>query len=392
MADPITFPLGSGVALGELELDPHPVLARLRSSEPVSWVPVLGGWLVTAYEPALAVMRAPATFTVDDPRFSTAQVVGPSMLSRDGGEHRRHRTAFVAAFRPPAVRERFTDAAAEAAHSLLDALPNSGYAELRRQFAGPLAAAIMTRALGLERSEVASVLAWYDGIVAAVTDITAGRSPSPAGAEAFRALRRRIQPIVERPDVASLLSSAAHGSSLASHEIISNAAVLLFGGIETMEGMISNAVLHLLANPEQLSLARTDPAVLDAALEESLRLEPAAALIDRYATVDVELGRAEIARGELVRVSIAGANRDPAIFAHPNRFDPARSRAAGRRHLAFAQGPHVCLGLHLARLEARIGLATLLGRLTTLRLDPQRPSPIRGLVFRKPPGLYVMWT
>jgi cytochrome P450 len=90
-----------------------------------------------------------------------------------------------------------------------------------------------------------------------------------------------------------------------------------------------------------------------------------------------------------VRVSIAGANRDPAVFPDPDRLD--LERADARRHLAFAQGPHVCIGVHLARLEARTALATLLRRLPGLRLDPDRPSNVQGLVFRKPPALNVVW-
>ena len=114
-----------------------------------------------------------------------------------------------------------------------------------------------------------------------------------------------------------------------------------------------------------------------------------AAVVDRYATRDVRLGGASIARGDLVRVSIAGANRDPAVFSDPDRFDLERSGSRG--HLAFAQGPHVCLGIHLARLETRIGVSRLLERLPELRLDPDRPSPVRGIVFRKPQALNAVW-
>jgi cytochrome P450 len=94
------------MTITELTADPHPVLARLRETEPVSWVPVLDGWLVTGYSLAQQVMRDAATFTVDDPRFSTATVVGPSMLSLDGPEHARHRDPFVPPFRPAPVRDR----------------------------------------------------------------------------------------------------------------------------------------------------------------------------------------------------------------------------------------------------------------------------------------------
>ncbi|MGN6169741.1 MAG: hypothetical protein ACTHQQ_16450, partial [Solirubrobacteraceae bacterium] len=89
------FPLGAGVALERLDADPHPVLAQLRAREPVSWLPALDGWLVTRYDDAVAVMRDPDRFTVADPRFSTGQVIGSSMLSLDGPEHARHRATLV---------------------------------------------------------------------------------------------------------------------------------------------------------------------------------------------------------------------------------------------------------------------------------------------------------
>ena len=89
------FPIGRGATLRELQEDPHPLLARLRTAEPVSWLAVLGGWLVTRYDLAMRVMRDSITFTVDDPRFSTSRVVGPSMLSLDGADHARHREPFA---------------------------------------------------------------------------------------------------------------------------------------------------------------------------------------------------------------------------------------------------------------------------------------------------------
>jgi cytochrome P450 len=231
------------------------------------------------------------------------------------------------------------------------------------------------------------MLGWYDGIVAAVTEITAGHEPPASGRDAFAALRERLRAATAADPETSLLATAAAQGDLDSDQIVSNAAVLLFGGIETTEGMIANALLHLLECPEALAEVTSDHTHLDAAIEESLRLEPAAAVVDRYATADVTLGPASIARSQLVRVSITAANRDPAIFPNPDRFDLDRPKG----HLAFAHGPHVCLGVHLARLEASAGLITLLRRLPALRLDPDEPSRIQGLVFRKPPTLYVVW-
>jgi cytochrome P450 len=368
------------ITLDELDADPHPLLARLRETTPVCWVPALDGWLVTRRDLAMRVMREPDAFTVDDPRFSTCQVVGPSMLTLDGDEHRRHRDPFAGPFRLAAVRERFTAAVADETDRLVAAIEPAGAAELRRSVAGPLAAAVVTYALGLEHADVGAVLRWYDRIVAAVTAITAGQPLSDDGRAAYA-------------ELAAALDGAAGGSLLAAVEglererVISNAAVMLFGGIETTEGMIANAVLHLLAHPDQLELVRADPALLRGAVEESLRLEPAAAVVDRYATADLELAGAPIRASDLVRVSIAAANRDPDTFPEPDRFDVRRPNAG--RHLAFAHGPHVCIGMHLARLEAHTALARLL-RLQDLRLA--RPAAPRGLVFRKPPELHVRWT
>ncbi len=175
----LAYPVGASITLEELDRDPHPAHARLREREPVSWLPSLGGWLVTRHDLALAAMRDAETFTVDDPRFSTGQVIGPSMLSLDGEAHARHRAPFAGPFRPAAVKERFAGVAHEEAERLTDlvqAAPDRR-GELRRAFAGPMAAAIVTRALGLSGDEVADVLQWYDAIVASVTSITAGDGP-----------------------------------------------------------------------------------------------------------------------------------------------------------------------------------------------------------------------
>src|ERR687891_2747039 len=125
-------PLGAAASLEELELDPHPPLARLREREPVSWLPALDGWLVTRRDLALQAMRDPASFTVDDPRFSTGQVVGPSMLTLDGDEHGRHRDPFARPFRRDAVLDRFTKLVEAETESLIDALQPHVRAELRR--------------------------------------------------------------------------------------------------------------------------------------------------------------------------------------------------------------------------------------------------------------------
>ena len=283
------------------------------------------------------------------------------------------------------MRRRFTGLVEAETERLIDAIEPDGRAELRRGLAGPLAATVVMQALGLEGTETARIRAWYEAFVEAVTGVAAGDPVTPAGREAFAALRASVEPRLARDPRASLLAAAAsRAGGLTRAEVVSNAAVLMFGGIETTEGMIANAVLQLLAHPEQRALVEGDHGLLSNAVEESLRLEPAAAVIDRYATADVRLAGASIRRGELVTISIAGANRDPEFFPDPDRFDVRRENAGNQ--IAFAAGPHVCLGMHLARLEAQTAIGRLLDRLPRLRLDRAHPTAPRGLVFRKPPG------
>ena len=404
------YPLGAALTAQTLDRDPHPALAALRASEPVSWVPALEGWLVTRYDLAVAVMRDPATFTVHDERFSTARLVGASMLSLDGAEHARHRAPFAAPFRPGVVREHFTAAAQAECDALLDDLAPRGAGDLRAQLAGPLAARVLTRALGLDSAQAGEVRGAYEAIVAAVDALTAGRPLPAAGRQAHAALVRRLTDAIEHAGEESLLGAAAGAvaaarepgaPALTPDELIANAVVLLFGGIDTTEGMIANALALLLTDPD-VRAGGAGPADfraggsdalederLDRIIEESLRLEPAAAMVDRYATAASRFGGATIAKGDLVHVSLTATGRDPAVFADPDRAQLDAPRARG--HLAFAQGPHVCLGVHLARLETRIALRGVLSALPGLRLDRDRPPSIRGLVFRKPDALHTFW-
>jgi len=164
--------------------------------------------------------------------------------------------------------------------------------------------------------------------------------------------------------------------------------VMMFGGIETSEGMTTSLFWHVLTTPGALDALRDDPTLVANAVEESLRLEPAAGRVDRYATVEMDLGGSTIRRGDLVIVSLTGANRDPGTFQDPDRFDLRRENA--RSHLAFAQGPHACVGLHLARLETQVALETALERWPGLRIE-EGATPPSGVVFRKPKRLPVRW-
>lgn len=387
------FPIGASLTLNDLENDVHTFMHMLRQHEPISWIPVLDAWLVTGRDLTVEMMRDAKTFTVDHPGFSTAQVVGSSMLSLDGAEHLKHRGPFERPFRKREVEQRFREPVAHHVDQLINTFKPNGKAELRRDYAGPVAVYTMITALGLAQTSVTAVLGWYDSIVEAVTRVSTGESVSEEGKAAFSALKQSLLPSLKSDPKSSLLAAAGGmAQGLTDDQIVSNAAVLLFGGIETTEGMIANALYHLLTHPTALAEVQTDLSLIPNVVEESLRLEPAASVIDRYTVTDVQLGEVTIKEGDLVRLSLCGANRDPNYFENPDQFNPHRPNL--HEHVTFAQGPHVCLGIHLARLEAQYAIQQAITQLPNLRLDESANNEMimpRGLIFRKPQALPVRW-
>lgn len=367
----------------ELIADPHPHLHRLREEEPVTWLGTLDAWLVTSHQLCVEVMLDPETFTVDDPRFSTQQVIGPSMLSLDGLEHRRHRDPFGGPFRAGEIRQLRDEVAAEA-RRLVSAVATDGRGDLRARVAAPLAVSVMAGVLDLSDVPISGVLAWYDEIVDAVHAVTAGGDVPDSAVSAFDELR---QAVAGNLSSSSLLAVVDRSGTLSVDEIVSNVAVLLFGGIVTSESSTAIAYRYLLDDPDLHRAIRADRSLVAPFVEETLRLEPSASAVDRYATRDVELGGQPIGEGDLVRVSLSAGNRDPAVFSDPDRLDLQRANQG--RNITFARGPHGCLGIHLARLETTAAVEALLDH-------PHQPvadglDPITGLVFRVPETVKASW-
>ena len=362
----------------------HETLAVLRENEPVAWIPDLGGWMVTSRDLVSVVLRDAVRFTVDDPRFSTQRVIGPSMLSLDGSEHVRHRSPFDQTFRrgnPNELRARM-DAWAE---GFVGPLADHTRADLRIALAAPLAVAVMVDALGLVGVATDELLGWYGAIVSSTTQTSLGAAPSAEGAAAMDELRGAVHRSMASSD---LLARA--GATLRVDEIVSNVAVLLFGGVETSEAMTANALLHLLTVPGVIDRLHDDPSLVAAFVEESIRIEPAAAQLDRFATTDVTLGSVSIRAGDFVMCSIAAANRDPVHFDDPTRFVLERPNA--RTNLSFAVGPHACLATHVAKAETEAAVRAVLNALPGIRLDEDAPAPrIDGIVFRKASAVPARW-
>lgn len=258
---------------------------------------------------------------------------------------------------------------------------------MRSALAGPLATQTTLDLLGLDDIDVETARSWYTEIVSAVTAASAGDVDAiQAGRRAYDALAAAVTAALHNK--AGLVADAA--SALSIGEVSSNAAVVMFGGIETGEGAIANALWHLFGDERTAGRVQDDRSLVPRVVDESLRLEPAASRVDRYATVDVDLSGAAVRSGDLVIVSLASANRDPAVFDSPDVFDIDRPNQTD--HLTFAVGPHACPGAALARTEVAGALHAVLDGLSDIRLDKAKSIGPTGLVFRKPQLLQMTWS
>ncbi len=378
---PNTFPIGEALTRADLDADLHTICAELRADEPVSWIPALNGWMITERALVLEVLQDAELFTVDDPRFAVKQVMGPNMLGTDGAEQVRHRTPFEEDFKMSAVRRDLVAAAAEAAGELVAAVSGRDHAEVRRDLGAPLAVRVVGEALGLD-VDPTELLGWYDDIVIAMTAVSDGAIGLDARPQVLDHIHDAVRAVSSGHS--GLLTEVA--KALPFDDVVANVAVILFGGIETSETMTATAFAHLLDSPDPVAIVQS-PDLLARAIDESLRLEPAVVQIDRFATRPTRVGDVSIGAGDFVMCSAAGANRDPVFYPDPNRFDPHRPNA--RNHLAFAKGPHTCLGMHLARAETRVAITAAFAWFKNIRLA--EPVEWSGSVFRKPHEVNITW-
>jgi cytochrome P450 len=386
------FPLGAAIEFADLEQQARlGVLERLREAEPVTWVPALGGWLVTSYALARELLGRNEDFTVLSEANLVRASLGTMMLTSDGEAHDAQRAAFDAPFRMRAVRERFEAPMAARAEALVSALAPRGRCELASEFALPFATGVAADVLGLSLDDVPKLGRLYDAFAGAMTydgNPEPQRLADAARAELNELLLGELARVRAASDgsVTSAVATDSH-HGLDDDALVAQLRVILFGAIETVQSLVVNAVVLLLDHPEQLAAVRADPGLRENAAEEAIRLIPPVSFVERWALRDLELGAVAIARGELVGISVPVVNRDPERFPEPARFDVRRPNA--RRHLGFAFGVHHCLGFNLARLQGALAIGVLVETLPGLRLV-EAPEPT-GFAFRRPERVVVAW-
>jgi cytochrome P450 len=384
------FPMGAALTFADLEQPGRePALDALRDAEPVSWVPAIGGWLVTSRQAARDVLANPVA-TVEAEENLVRASLGVMMLSTDGDEHARLRKPFEPAFKITAVEQTFADVIRGEASSLLGELVSTGSGEIGERFAAPFAVRMAGRMLGISLENTRQIAEFYAAFAAAMVydgNPEPQRQADRARADLNLILHRELDRSRQRGgrSITSLVAGSADG--ITDDEVVAQLRVIMFGAIETIQASIMNTLLLLLRNPEQLAAVRGDDTLLTGAAEEARRLIPPVSFAERWTREPLPVGGVTIPAGEFIGVSILAANRDPDVFADPARFDVRRKNTS--RALGFSFGPHVCLGLHMARLETRIALGEILARLPGLRLvNHEAPG---GFAFRRPATMVLAW-
>jgi cytochrome P450 len=392
--------------------DPYPRYDALRESGPVH-----EGTIAAAF----ALEGAPATPTTDGPKqfscydwatveqvlcdgetFSSTwykpllePTVGTSLIQLDGAEHRRHRELIQPALRRSRVdgwRDRWIQPTVD--RILDDCIARGGPVNLYTELCAQLPIYTIASAFGIAGDDVAH---FHDLAIRTVGGAVDPADSMRASHEIAKYLGdvvadRRAHP---KDDLISLLCTAemrdAEGGGrhvLDDEEILAFARVMLPAGAGTTYRGLGCLLLGLLQT-DQLELLRSERHRLDDAIEEALRWEQPLTSLGRVATRDTELAGVPIPKGSQVYACVAAANHDPSRWPDPHRFDITREH---RVHASFGLGPHLCIGMHLARVELRTAMNAILDRLPGLRLDPDAPEPwITGLVFRMPTAVPVVF-
>jgi cytochrome P450 len=387
--------------------DPFPLYAWLRDHDPVHWSESLNAWAVTRWEDVAAVFDRPETFSSD--RFrrigeryasqrpavqAVAEVLGHWLVFRDPPDHDRLRGLLQSSFTPKQLAasqgriQRTVDA-------LLDRVVARGAMDWIRDVAFPLPATVIAGMMGAPEEDLEPIKVWSDRLAAylgGAVDARDNFAEASAGVgglvDYFRTLlrERERQP---RDDLMTLMLRAEHeGDRLGRDEVVANCILLLFAGHETTTNLMGNGLFHLLRHPAEADLVRTDPSLLHGAVEELLRYDGPVPATVKIATEDVPWHGRTIRRGDMVVPFMASANRDPRQFRDPDRLDVRRHP---ERHVAFAAGIHYCLGAWLARLEARVVLATAFRRLPDLALATGEPRWKPMIFLRGLESLPLTW-
>lgn len=378
----------------EFLADPYPILHRLRDEDPIHWSDSIGGWVLTRYDDMVVTFKEVSSYS-NEGRLARAVEYLPlesrsrlktfedhyrtkGLLHSDPPDHTRLRALVTKAFTPrlvEAMRPRMQAIVSE----ILDAARKDGGMDVVKDLGVTLPITVLAEILGAPLSDRTLFKNWADHLLSFQGVNKPDENILLRAQQALVEIRsylaglmheRRRQPGQDL--LSQLVAAESEGDRLSEVELLNTCITLLVAGHETSTSMIGNGIYLLLRNEKEAwKLLQNDPSLLPSAIEEILRYESPVARQPRLMKHDVELGGKQIRRGQMVFQMLNAANRDPAYFTDPDRFDIQRQK---NRHIAFGLGIHFCVGAVLSRTEGQVVFQTMMQRVPGLRLVDEQPD------------------
>lgn len=383
------------------ETSPYPFFEHKRRTEPVYHGALMDNsllpdelkpddeWILFGYDGVCQAFRDDRIFTSAAYDKTIGLVMGHTILAMGGKEHHDHRSLVAKAFRASALARWEPSVIGPVCDHLVDEFKHDGHADLVKALTFEFPTRIIATLLGLPREDLDMFRRLSLGLISIQTDIMAGLT---AAAELHTYFLNQVEQRRRKTTndiIGDLVAAEIDGEKLTDEAIIAFLRLLLPAGLETTYRSSGNLLYLLLTHPEQLAMILADRTLIPAAIEEGIRYESPLTMVMRTTTEDVAVSGRTIPAGAQVDLCIGSANRDESRWPEPNTFDIRRPRQA---HIAFAGGIHMCLGMHLARLETRVMLNSLFERVTDLTLGADDDARIVGLTFRSPNKLPVTFT
>src|ERR1700726_3451061 len=385
--------------------DPYPYFEYMRKTTPVWRGTIMDQsmsppemlpdeeWTLFDFNSGFAAFRDAELFGSEQYNNTIGLVFGPTILGMHGKQHHDHRSLVSKAFRQSAL-ERWEPAVIDPiCDHLVDRIKDDGAADLITSVTLEFPTRVTAALLGLPEEDFDLFRRLSFDLISIYVDIEAGLRASVELQSYFQEQVDQRRRNMTNDIIGDLVAAEIDGEKLTDDAIIAFLRLLLPAGLETTYRSSGNLLYLLLTHPEQLAMIYRDRSLIPAAIEEGLRVETPLTMVMRTTTEEVEIGGKTIPANSQIDLCMGSANRDESRWKDANTFDIHRPRQA---HIAFAGGIHMCLGMHLARLETRVMLNSLLDRVTDLAFVPDDgtgvESRIGGLTFRSPKKLPVTFS